>query len=475
MKTNLHTFNISEKLLLFVFMFFCLQVLPTKAQWVTIPDTNFVTFLQANYQSCMNGNLMDATCSQIVNEDSLILFGLGIRDLAGVEYFSDLISLNCSSNYLTSINFLPSNLHDLNCFGNSISSISSIPDSLISFNCGFNQLTNLPNLLSVLQKFNCSANDIASIPSLPNSLKLLDCSSNFLISNLPQLPSSLLYLDCSAIFINNLPQLPNSLEYLDCGMNYLISLPPLPGSLIYLYCDHNQLTQLPLLPSILKHLDCGDNSIVNLPQLPINIEVLYASSNQLTSLPLLPDTMLGFYVADNNIYCFSKIPQTNSGAIVNNPLFCVPNQTYYSLGLPLCLDNDPINNSDNCVSQFDIAGYAFNDLNANCNFDSYDNLANNIPVKLYDSLNNLVGQNYTLNGFYGFSINQTGVYKVKLEHQFLPFTIDCSQPDSQIVNLTSPSGPSLLVNFPVLCNQNSDCIIHSITPVGMVFPGQTHI
>ena len=39
----------------------------TKAQFVTIPDANFVAYLQANYPSCMSGSLMDTTCTSITS------------------------------------------------------------------------------------------------------------------------------------------------------------------------------------------------------------------------------------------------------------------------------------------------------------------------------------------------------------------------------------------------------------------------
>lgn len=39
----------------------------SKAQFVTIPDTNFVNWLNANgFSSCMSGNDIDTTCSLIL-------------------------------------------------------------------------------------------------------------------------------------------------------------------------------------------------------------------------------------------------------------------------------------------------------------------------------------------------------------------------------------------------------------------------
>ena len=45
-------------LLLFVFS------LGAKAQWVSIPDSNFVNYLNTfGFAQCMNGNQLDTTCS----------------------------------------------------------------------------------------------------------------------------------------------------------------------------------------------------------------------------------------------------------------------------------------------------------------------------------------------------------------------------------------------------------------------------
>ena len=44
-----------------------LKFIPAKAQWVTIPDANFATWLNTNYPSFMNGNKIDTAFSEIVN------------------------------------------------------------------------------------------------------------------------------------------------------------------------------------------------------------------------------------------------------------------------------------------------------------------------------------------------------------------------------------------------------------------------
>jgi hypothetical protein len=55
-----------KKLILFVLVL-VLKFIPAKAQWVTIHDANFATWLNTNYPSFMNGNKMDTAFSEIVN------------------------------------------------------------------------------------------------------------------------------------------------------------------------------------------------------------------------------------------------------------------------------------------------------------------------------------------------------------------------------------------------------------------------
>jgi uncharacterized repeat protein (TIGR01451 family) len=306
-----------KKLFLSTFIIFCLQLLPAKAQWVTIPDANFVNYLTQNYPSCMNGNMMDVNCPQIVYASTLFVENSNISSLAGLEYFINLTDIDCS---------------------------------------------------------------------------------------------------------------------------------------------HNQLTSLPNLPSTLITLNC--------------------SFNQLTILPQVPDLMFGFFINNNNITCLSNLPDDSLNTTLfdmsNNPITCVPNQTYYSLGLPLCVDNDPVNNLNNCFSTSTISGTVFSEVNNDCLFNSNDIGSSYIPLQLLNSSNQVIAQNYSGNGTYAFSINQPGTYKIKLINNNLPFSMACAQADSQMVNFISPSNPITNINFPIACIENYDLFIQSVNTQGWVFPGQIH-
>jgi len=62
-------------------------------------------------------------------------------------------------------------------------------------NCSSNQLTQLPQLPSNLKKLYCGFNQLTELPLLPNSLIHLYCENNKL-TQLPQLPDNLIELYC---------------------------------------------------------------------------------------------------------------------------------------------------------------------------------------------------------------------------------------------------------------------------------------
>ena len=174
----------------------------TQAQvWVTIPDPNFVAWLNTNgFDTCMNGNQIDETCPAVLNEVFMDCSSSNISNLAGIEAFS--------------------NLQDLYCGDNQINDIAQLPPNLILLACYQNQLTSLPTL-----------------------------------------PSSLNYLYCYQNQLTSLPALPSSISWIYCNQNQLTSLPTLPASLVNLQCNQNLLTYLPFLPPSVNSLICFDNQI----------------------------------------------------------------------------------------------------------------------------------------------------------------------------------------------------------------------
>jgi uncharacterized repeat protein (TIGR01451 family) len=322
-----------------------------KAQWVTIPDTNFVNWLNANgYVACMNGNSLDTTCTDVINAWQLDLQNQNIINLDGVQYFDNLyeldfsgsqvtslptlppnlISLDCAFNQITNIPFWNATLTNIVCSGNPLISLPSLPSSLEYLYCYYNQLTSLPVLPSTLKVLNCGGNSITNLPPLPNSLVSLYCESSPLLmlptslpdslrvfhcahsqfSSLPILPDSLQDLNCKFNQLTNLPPLPASLILLDCRNNLLINLPTLPVSLWQLTCSFNQLTSIPILPASLAYLDCNNNFISSLPALSNSLNTLWCYNNQLTSLPSLPNSLVNLKCDYNQLSTLPFLPNS---------------------------------------------------------------------------------------------------------------------------------------------------------------------
>ncbi|HWB62019.1 MAG TPA: hypothetical protein VG603_00810, partial [Chitinophagales bacterium] len=94
------------RLLLLAFALLTLQT--ARAQYVTIPDATFASWLRNNgYAGCMIGNQLDTTCSAVLNATTMNCNLVPIHDLTGVQYFKNLTHLNCSNDSLYTIPALP--------------------------------------------------------------------------------------------------------------------------------------------------------------------------------------------------------------------------------------------------------------------------------------------------------------------------------------------------------------------------------
>ncbi len=334
---------------LFLFLFF-----NTHAQWVQIPDTNFVSWLNNHgYSSCMSGNLMDTSCSKILTTTRIDMRGDTIHSLVGIEYFDNLRTLICSRVCLYYFQSLPPSLDTFVCNNNNLTGhFPKIPKSLIYLNCSYNTIDLLPPLHNSLTYLNCDYNELSSLPTLPKKLKYLSCSGGpyMDIKSFPPLPDSLLYFNCSENFYSTLPTLPQTLQhfdcsnmyqlsnfpdslpkflkYFDCWGDYLDSLPQLPNTIDTLNCGGNNLKSIPNLPSSLIYLQCNANWMHSLPSssFPNSLKFIDCSQNSLNYLPELPDSLINLYCYNNSLGYIPAVPNTlkNLFCFMNFPLTCLP-------------------------------------------------------------------------------------------------------------------------------------------------------
>jgi uncharacterized repeat protein (TIGR01451 family) len=455
-----------------------------KAQtYVTIPDPNFVFYLQAVYPTCMSGNQMDITCSAIQNATTLNVDNISISDLTGAQYFTNLQELSCNNcNFITFLPPLPSTLRSLSCFGNDISSLPALPSSLEILNFGNNEVTALPVLPAGLKELSFRLNQVTALPpTLPASLEILDCGYNMLPA-IPVLPGSLSYFDCSGNLLTSLPALPDSIEYFLCRLNQLTNLPALPDSLYQLYCNGNQLTTLPALPNKLITIFAYDNALTSLPTLPNALGELQVGNNDLQTLPPLPNSLSILVCNDNDIACFPTLPNSigPSGLIIaNNPFTCLPN--YISamdaslLSYPICNLSDTINNPTGCSPAIGVTGVVYKDNNSDCSLNFSDGRWDNISLKLFSATDSLLAQTYTLsNGYYYFSATP-GTYKIRIDTADSPLMASCFSPGLESTVMITSSEPLVQnINFALACKPGFDIGVRSASTSGWVFPGQIH-
>ena len=145
-----------------------------------------------------------------------------------------------------------------------------------------------------------------------------------------------------------------NLKTLECLENNLKSLPTLPASIVKLDCSMNQLTSLPNLPSSLEELSCAVNKLTSLPSLPAQLKIIYCNFNEITALPRLPKDLEYLACGSNKITCLPTLPSSiYIGDIALNPFTCIPSRADWmdeeSLKMPICSENDFINNSNRCI------------------------------------------------------------------------------------------------------------------------------
>ncbi|MFY0643479.1 MAG: T9SS type A sorting domain-containing protein [Bacteroidia bacterium] len=471
-----------------LFTLLSLSSLFSNAQFVTIPDSNFVSYLQSTFPSAMNGNQMDTTDKAITTAIFLDCSSLGITNLYGVEFFDTLWSLQCADNQLTSLPNLPSLLGRLYCYNNKLTTLSNLPvwlEALFCNNngitqlpdlpiylrwliCDNNQLTSLPALPTTLIELRCDWNLLTSIPSLPSSIQKLICHNNQ-ISQLPSLPNSLLELWCGSNQISQLPSLPNGLTSLQCDNNVLTSLPTLPNTISGLQCDNNLLTSLPSLPNALFEFSCSHNKLTDIPDLPSSLGIFSCRSNLITQLPLLPNSLQALYANDNRLVSLPNLPSSlYIFSCIDNPeLTCLPSfsqDTFWffevrkntqikclprtvtvgwhgdsSAFLPIC------NTLSGCAISRRINGNVYRDASFNCTPDSLNNGPVLSGVKLLQYINGEIkGQTYTdKNGHYSFggSSGDSIVVQMDPENYFLEtcplsgkISVELTDLDSQYLN-----------------------------------------
>jgi len=292
----------------------CFIIGMAKAQYTTIPDTNFESYLEANGMGDgidNNGLVLTANIDTVTELD--VQFQ-GIADLTGIEGFIALEYLSCGSNGLDTLD-LSQNvaLEILGCDNNFLTSLSLSQNiALTHLYCVVNNLTSLDLSQNInLEEVYCDENYLTSLtiasPALTwlwcnfNQITSLDLSSCPLLTNLYAT-----YNQLSSVDVSN----STALETLGLGANNLINLDISQNTqLLYFYCSFNNITSLDISQNILlKELSCTNNNLTSLDlSQNANLKILRAYNNsQLGSLDIRNGNNVGieyFNATNSNLDC----------------------------------------------------------------------------------------------------------------------------------------------------------------------------
>lgn len=257
---------------------------------VNFPDDNFRAYVEEAFDTDGNGKLSEEEISNVewievdgaydADDDT----GVWVSSLKGIEYFSNLTSLSCEDNNLSSLDVSRNvALQRLECGGNNLSSLDVSQNiNLTMLACNRNNLSSLDVSRNVnLVHLYCDNNNLASLDVSRNiNLTELVCYYNNLVNLDVSQNANLISLSCSG---NNLANLDVSwnvdLESLRCSGNNLSSLDVSRNVyLMELYCGNNNLARLDVSQNEdLIYLSCSDN---NLPYLDVSRNIYCDCSPQ---------------------------------------------------------------------------------------------------------------------------------------------------------------------------------------------------
>lgn len=279
---------------------------------VSIPDANFKAYLVGNTAINTNGDT-EIQCSEATAFTGAIdVYGLGISDLTGVEAFTALTELQCSSNQLTSLDVSANTaLTELQCNHNQLTTLDvSGNTALTNLRCENNQLTslNLPVTTNALIDLRCRNNQLTSLDVSANTaltilacnfnqLTSLDVSTNIALESLHFYDNPVTSIDVST---------NTALTELQCGSNQLTSIDVSANTnLEGLYFSDTQLTSIDVSTNTaLKWVYCENSQLTSLDlSAQPNLEELTCYNNQLTSLNLANGnngSILSYVDATNN-------------------------------------------------------------------------------------------------------------------------------------------------------------------------------
>ena len=298
-----------------------------RAQYVSIPDSSLLSWLETNYSVCMVGNQLNTQCPDVLG--ATYLNPQVDSDITGLQYFTSvqtlqLFNVNGSTAISTLAGNYPPNLTELDILsshmayipGNlpatlqymtvsnlSLYQLPALPSSIHYLDIGYNYLTSSSLVFTsgwpaTLDTLVVDGNDFQGIsfPPLPEGISYFSAGSSGFTTP-PILPATLTYLDLGSCFISfadTFFPMPPNLNYLDLSYDYFPNdtLPALPANLQTFFANGSQLIKCPALPASLQNLSLEFDSITSFATFPAGLSYLECSYNANTTLPALPVSLL---------------------------------------------------------------------------------------------------------------------------------------------------------------------------------------
>lgn len=156
----------------------------------TFPDDAFREYVLQTFDINGDGELFGGEMTAVVTLDvsGTAETDGGIFDLTGIEYFTEITSLDCS--YNSGLTYMDLNMNTklttLDCSATGITDLSSVAGAfgrLETFSCNDTPIVNIdPSLFQVLKTLNCRNTQITSINLSGSPLETLDISGNTLLT-----------------------------------------------------------------------------------------------------------------------------------------------------------------------------------------------------------------------------------------------------------------------------------------------------
>ena len=301
------------------------NIVPWTTDTIYIPDANFKAYLTTEFDTNGDNEISLEEAQSITNIDISASL-LQVKSLAGIEYFSNLETLDCSFNRITSLDLSGNTkLTEVNVGSNSLTSLM-LPASVAAVDASNNKLTTLDvsaaknlTILNVanntlgslnvaqnkaLVELNCTDNDIATL-NLTNLLLLeeLYCGGNNLAALNVTKNTALTALECNDNGLTALDLTKNAaLVTLNCRDNQLANIHFGSNLFTDIDCANNQLNNLNVSTlSKLQSLDCSHNNIATLDVAKCAaIETLNCSYNNIASLNVSANSKLNTLDCSNN-------------------------------------------------------------------------------------------------------------------------------------------------------------------------------